>query len=105
MEGPVLVLVAVAILAFGVISRRAESTPLTPPIFFVALGMLVAGLGIRHIEVSDGAIHLLAEITLAVVLFTDASRIHIKPLRQGHNLPNRMRVIALSLTIEIGALV
>ena len=105
MEGPTLVLVAVAILVFGVISRRTESTALTPPIFFVALGMLVAGLGILHLEVSEPAIHLLAEITLVIVLFTDASRIQMKQLRQGHNLPIRLLVVALPLTVVLGALV
>ncbi|MEO1365748.1 MAG: cation:proton antiporter [Acidobacteriota bacterium] len=105
MEGQILVLVAVAILAFGVISRRAESTALTPPIFFVGLGLLVAGLGWVDIEVSEGAIHLLAEITLVVVLFTDASRIKMSELRRGHNLPIRLLVVALPLTIVLGTLV
>ncbi|MEM8993196.1 MAG: cation:proton antiporter [Acidobacteriota bacterium] len=105
MEGQILVLVAVAILAFGVISRRAESTVLTPPIFFVGLGLLVAGLGLVHVEVSEGAIHLLAEITLVVVLFTDASRIKMSELRRGHNLPVRLLVIALPFTIVLGTLV
>ncbi|MEM1179419.1 MAG: cation:proton antiporter [Acidobacteriota bacterium] len=104
MEGQILALVAAAILAFGVISRRAESTVLTPPIFFVGLGLLAAGLGLIQVEISERVIHLLAEITLVVVLFTDASRIQMSQLKRGHNLPIRLLLIALPLTIGLGTL-
>ncbi|MEM6792557.1 MAG: cation:proton antiporter [Acidobacteriota bacterium] len=103
MEGPVLVTVAVAILAFGVISRRAERTALTPPIFFVALGLGAQAFGLVHLEVSEPAIHLLAEITLVIILFTDASRIRFEQVRQGGNLPARLLAIGMPLTIVLGA--
>ncbi len=105
METPVLVLVALCILVFGVLSRRAESSILTPPIFFVAVGFFVAWLGGTHLEVPEQTIHSLAEITLVLVLFTDASRIRLASLRKFHALPVRLLLIGLPLTIGLGALV
>ena len=104
METPVLVLVALCILVFGVLSRRAESSILTPPIFFVAVGFFVAWQGGAHLEVSEHTVHTLAEITLVLVLFTDASRIRLASLRKFHVLPVRLLLIGLPLTIGLGTL-
>ena len=51
------------------------------------------------------AIHLVAELTLILVLFSDAARINLKSVRQDHNLPSRMLLIGLPLTMLTGALV
>jgi len=48
-------------------------------------------------------IHLLAEITLILVLFSDATRIDLKLLRREHDLPVRMLGIGLPLIIIFGA--
>ena len=104
MEGPTLAVIALGILLFGVVSRRAERSVLTPPIFFVALGLAAAGLGAVHLAADEAAVHLLAELTLVVVLFTDASRIRVGQLRRGHNLPVRLLLIGMPLTLLGGAL-
>ena len=71
------IIVALAILGFGLVSGRAQRSIVTPPMVFVAVGWLVGpgGLGLLHFEVESEWIHLLAELTLVLVLFTDASRI------------------------------
>ena len=46
----------------------------------------------------------LAEATLALVLFSDASRINLGELRRGANVPVRLLGIGLPLTILLGAL-
>jgi len=96
--------VALVILVFGAISRRAERSPLTPPMFFIAAGCLVSehGLGLIELDVTDSAVHLLAEITLVVVLFTDAARIDLSCLRREESLPIRLLGIGLPLTIGAG---
>ena len=104
METPVLVLVALCILVFGVLSRRAESSILTPPIFFVAVGFSVAWFGGTHLEAPEHMVHTLAEITLVLVLFTDASRIRLASLRKSHALPVRLLLVGLPLTIGLGTL-
>lgn len=104
METHVLILVAVGILGFGLFSRRAETSILTPPIFFTALGALAAGVGFAHLEPQEGLVHTLAEITLVMVLFTDASRIRFDLLRREHDLPVRLLLVGLPLTILLGTL-
>ena len=72
-----LLAVAAVLLGFGAISRRAERSPLTPPLAFVGMGLLLSpqGLGWLDLSPSHAVIHGLAELTLVLVLFTDATRI------------------------------
>ena len=65
MDAEALFGVALLILLFGAISRRAERSPLTPPMFFIAAGCLVSehGLGLVDLEVTGSVVHTLAEIT------------------------------------------
>lgn len=99
--------VAIAILGFGLISRRLQKSVLTPPMAFVALGWLVSeqGLGLLHLHLEGELIHLLAEITLVMVLFTDAYRIDLGLLRREHNLPARLLLLGMPLCIALGAVV
>ncbi|MEM9598314.1 MAG: cation:proton antiporter [Acidobacteriota bacterium] len=105
METPVLLAVAAAVLGFGLISGRAEKSIFTPPIVFVALGAVAALLGGVHLHVDEHLIHTLAEITLVLVLFTDASRIDLRSLRREHDLPVRLLLVGMPLTILFGAAV
>jgi NhaP-type Na+/H+ or K+/H+ antiporter len=102
-----LFIIALSILAFGLISGRIESSGITPPIVFVLLGLLVGQWGLRVVpsEIETPLVHMLATVTLVVVLFTDASRIDLKLLQREHNLPVRLLTIGLPLTIAVGTLV
>ena len=62
-------------------------------------------LGWVDFEIDSGVIHTLAELTLILVLFTDAARIDLRLLRREHDLPVRLLVIGLPLTIVAGTLV
>ncbi len=99
-----LFVVALAMLLFGAISRRAERSPLTPPMFFIAAGCLVSehGFGLIELDLSGAAVHALAEVTLVVVLFTDASRIDLSCLRREGSLPLRLLGLGLPMTILLG---
>ena len=50
------------------------------------------------------AVKILAEATLTVVLFADASRIDLRTLRREYAVPARLLGIGLPLTIALGAL-
>jgi NhaP-type Na+/H+ or K+/H+ antiporter len=63
------------------------------------------GLNIAKVDVEHSTIHLIAEFTLLLVLFTDASRIDLKQVRRDHNLPVRMLIIGLPLTILAGTII
>jgi 4-amino-4-deoxy-L-arabinose transferase-like glycosyltransferase len=77
-----------------------------PAIAFTAAGLLVGTEGLGWLELSPDAssLRLLAEGTLALVLFSDAARIDLRALRDGYAVPARLLGIALPLTIAAGTL-
>lgn len=99
--------IALFVLAFGLISRRLEKSVITPPMAYVTFGLLISPtvLGLmQDVKLTNEVIKTLAEITLAIVLFTDASRIKLKLLRQEYSLPLRLLGIGLPLTIVFGTM-
>ena len=80
-----LVALAVVLLGFAAISRRIEGTWITAPMVFTAAGLVV---GVEALDLVDPAatgleVKTLAEATLTVVLFSDASRIDLQALRSA----------------------
>jgi NhaP-type Na+/H+ or K+/H+ antiporter len=100
-----LAIVALTLLGVGAVSGRLSGTPVTPAILFVVVGLLVGPevLGEIDLESSSGTVRALAEATLALVLFCDASRIDIGQLRREVGVPVRLLGIGLPLTIALGA--
>ena len=101
-----LAVVALTLIAVGVVSRRIDGTPVTPAIIFVGVGLLVGtrALDLLDISPTGEGVKLLAEATLTVVLFADASRIDLRTLRREYAVPARLLGIGLPLTIALGAL-
>ena len=101
-----LAIVSLTLLAVAGISRRLSGTPLTPTMVFVTVGVLVGPSVLGEIDLaSSGATEqTLAEATLALVLFCDASRIDVRLLRREVGVPLRLLGIGLPLTIALGAL-
>ena len=105
-------LVAFAILAFALLvyalfSRSIGTTWLSPPLAFAAFGLVVgpAALGIVPFGLDAEAVRVIAEVTLVLVLFTDAARMDLRQLRRDHELPIRLLLVALPLTIIAGTVV
>ena len=100
-----LAIVALTLLAVGAVSGRLSGTPLTATMLFVVIGLLVGSevLGEIDIDSSSSAVRTLAEATLALVLFCDASRIDLGRLRREAGVPLRLLGIGLPLTIALGA--
>ncbi len=96
--------IALALLGFASVSGRLEGTPVTGPMVFTAVGLLVGAdtLGLVDPSVSGEAVKLLAEATLALVLFGDASRIHLRALRDEVSIPARLLGVGLPLTLVVG---
>jgi NhaP-type Na+/H+ or K+/H+ antiporter len=97
--------VAIALLGVAAVSGRLSGTPITPAILFVAFGLLVGPEVLDGIDLSSSGatVRGLAEVTLALVLFSDASRIDLGALRRTVGLPVRLLGIGLPLTIALGA--
>ena len=100
-----LAIVALTLLGVAAISRLLSGTPVTPAMVFVTVGLLVGPevLGGINVESSGTTVETLAEATLALVLFCDASRIDLRQLRPDVGLPVRLLGIGLPLTIALGA--
>jgi sodium/hydrogen antiporter len=100
-----LALIALALLGVAAVSGRLSGTPITPAILFVAFGLLVGPDVLDGIDLSSSGatVRGLAEVTLALVLFSDASRIDLGALRRTVGLPVRLLGIGLPLTIALGA--
>jgi len=94
------------LLLVAAVSGRLTGTSLTPPMVVVVVGVLAGPLVLGDITVgpSSETVRTLAEATLAVVLFSDASRIDLAALRREKGLPIRLLGIGLPLTIALGAL-
>ncbi|HSZ40348.1 MAG TPA: cation:proton antiporter [Trebonia sp.] len=101
-----LAIVAALIFAWGTLSARLERFDVTAPIIFVVAGLLLthgplAPLGFTP---SPKLVKALAEITLILVLFSDASRVGLRDLRTDIGLCLRLLGIGLPLTIGLGTL-
>ena len=99
--------VAGGLLAYALVSGRLSGTLITAPLVFVVFGFVVGngGLGVASIDLEHSAIHIIAEFTLILVLFTDAARIDLSQVRRDHNLPVRMLVVGLPLAMLAGTVI
>ena len=95
---------ALALLAFAAISGRIAGTPITSAMVFTGVGLLVGvdALGLVEFPPTGETIKLLAEATLTLVLFADASRIDVRALRSELGIPARLLGIGLPLTLAAG---
>ena len=99
-----LAIVALALLGVGAVSGRLAGSPITPAMLFVAFGLVVGTvLGGIDLSSAGATVQMLANATLALVLFCDASRVDLRELRREVGLPARLLGIGLPLTIALGA--
>ncbi len=98
------VLLAIVFL-YGLISRRLEGSVVTAPMTFVAAGMVLgpAALGLVNFDLENETVLLVAEFALALLLFTDATRVDLRALGSPPHLPARLLGVGMPLTIVLGA--
>lgn len=97
--------VAAALAVYALVSKRLDRAWISAPMVFVGVGLALGptGAGVIDLGMSHEPVHLLAELTLVLVLFADASRIDLKELRREASLPARLLGIGMPLTIVLGA--
>ncbi|MAE34069.1 MAG: sodium:proton antiporter [Oceanospirillaceae bacterium] len=102
---PLLLILAAGLLAFGLISQRIERLALTAPMLFLLLGVASGPLLFDWSApaIESSALKIIAELTLALILFTDASQVQRSHLVKFENLPIRLLGIGLPLTMLAGA--
>jgi NhaP-type Na+/H+ or K+/H+ antiporter len=100
-------LVLVAFVLYSLFSRVIARSVVTLPILFTGLGLVLSdplASALPQATVQAGG-KLLAEVTLVLVLFSDASRVRFRRLAPLWTLPARMLLIGMPLTIAFGTLV
>lgn len=100
-----LAIVALILLGVAAFSQRLTTSSLTPTMVFVVCGVLIGPeiLNAVDFSIDDSGLRTLAEASLALVLFSDASRIQPMQLRREFGIPTRLLGLGLPLTIILGA--
>ncbi len=95
------------VFSYSLAAGRIEKTWISGPIIFCLFGFLVGthGFNLLPLAADSEQIKTLAELTLAMVLFTDAASANIKVLRRNANIPVRLLLIGLPLTLGLGYLI
>ena len=106
MESLGLLAIVICILLAASISRRIQGTILTLPMVYTFFGIILGGLVLDFIPltIENVIVEVIAELTLVIVLATDASRIDVRGLLRDHNLPARLLGIGLPLTFILGTI-
>ena len=104
-----IVYIGACLLGWALIEKRFASTMVTGPMVFLALGLLAGSKGLGIIELGSGdagaVIDVVLQVTLALLLFTDAASLHPSSWRKDAALPARLLGIGLPLTIGVGWLI
>ena len=99
-----LAILAVFVFLYSITGGGLERTPFNGAIVFTAFGLVFGplGLGLLNLNVDAEGLSAIAELTLALVLFTDAANANLGVLRQSFRIPQRLLLIGLPLTILLG---
>jgi len=97
-----LLILLFAVSTYAMLAKKLSTTIITAPMVFLGMGFLVSQFGLIHVEDAHETVYLIAEISLVVLLFLDASQINLRRLKRQNTWPLRMLLIGLPLSILIG---
>ncbi len=102
----ILAIFAALVFLVSLISLRLERTIITTPIIFTTAGILVYFAMSDQLEASLSIKPVLAitELALALVLFTDGTRIRVTDLMGTAQIPGRLLIIGMPLIILVGTI-
>ena len=97
-------ILAAFVFLYSIASGGLERTPINGALLFAAFGLALGplGLGLLSMNVDKEGLRTLAELTLAMVLFTDAANANLGVLKKSFHIPQRLLLIGLPLTILLG---
>ncbi|MGZ5400621.1 MAG: cation:proton antiporter domain-containing protein, partial [Nocardioides sp.] len=98
--------IALLVLGYAVFSDLLARANINGPLVFTAAGFVLANpeWGPLSVDFEATSIHVIAELTLALLLFADASRVNVAKLRRDIRLPTRLLAIGLPLSVILGFL-
>jgi len=101
-----LTIVAIAFVLYSLVASRLDRVSISAPLVFVVAGVLV-GPAVSDIlpgDLGGESGKLLAELTLAMLLFADASTVRLRDVRSDALLPTRLLLFGMPLTLILGTL-
>jgi len=106
-EYQTLAVMAAFLFVYSAVAAKLERTPVSGALVYVAFGVACGPVGLDIVDIPlDGErIRQIAELTLALVLFTDSSNTDLGVLRRFEALPARLLLVGLPLTIGMGFVV
>jgi NhaP-type Na+/H+ or K+/H+ antiporter len=98
---------AVVVVAYTLVASKLDRWWISGPMVFVAAGAVLgpAGLNVLPLSVTNEVVLTVTELTLALLLFSDASTVRLREVEGDAGLPTRLLFVGLPLTILAGALV
>lgn len=92
---------------YSLVASKMEKTPISGALVYVAVGAILGPrvLGLIDLDVDGEAISRLAELALAVCLFSDSACADLGVLKRIEKVPIRLLLIGLPLTILLGMVV
>ena len=89
---------------YSITSGGMARTPVNGAVVFMLFGLAVGPLGLDmlHLSIDAEGLRTLAELTLALVLFTDAASSNLRELEHSYRIPLRLLMVGLPLTIVLG---
>jgi len=101
-----LAILALFIFCYSLVAGRLERAAASGPMVFVLAGLLMGPLGLGWFDgdASRTAFRVLADLTLALVLFIDAANADFAILKRQYRIPLRMLFLGLPGAIFLGAL-
>jgi NhaP-type Na+/H+ or K+/H+ antiporter len=102
-----LAIFALLVFLFSLVAGRLEGAPTTGPMVFVVAGLIMGPLGLAWFDgdVSRTALRVLADLTLASILFIDAANADLATLKRTYRIPTRMLLVGLPGVIVLGTLI
>ncbi len=100
-----LAVLALFIFCYSLVAGRIERAAASGPMVFVAAGFLMGPLGLGWFDgdVSRIGLRVLADLTLASILFIDAANADLAVLKRQFRIPSRLLLLGLPGTIFLGA--
>ena len=100
-------ILAAVVLLYSAVAGRIGRSWLSGPILFTAAGLILGPAGIDALRqpLTATVLRTLAELALAMVLFSDAAHADLNVVRRTVGLPGRLLLIGLPLTIVLGFLI
>lgn len=98
--------VACLVIVWAAASGALARKNITGPLVFALAGYLLANpdWGPLAVDLDTESVHTITEVTLALVLFSDAARMNVTRLRGDMSLPARLLAIGLPLTLIAGGI-